>query len=101
MNLDVSSVMNGEVGRVLAKGEVDVSNADVLRTAVSALIERDGIQRVEVDLAEVPYIDSTGIGVLVGAKHRAAEVGKHMQAVNAQPNVARIFGMLGVDEIVG
>lgn len=101
MNLDVSSVVNGEVGRVLAKGEVDVSNADVLRTAVSALIERDGIERVEVDLAEVPYIDSTGIGVLVGAKHRAAEVGKSMRAVNAQPNVARIFGMLGVDEIVG
>lgn len=101
MNLDVSSVMNGSVGRVLAKGEVDVSNADVLRNAVTALIERDGVTCVEVDLADVPYIDSTGIGVLVGAKHRATEVGKEMRAVNAQPNVARIFGMLGVDEIVG
>lgn len=101
MNLEVSSVVDGATGRVLVKGEVDVSNADALRNAVSALLERDGVERVEVDLGQVPYIDSTGIGVLVGATHRAAEVGREVRAVNVQANVARIFGMLGVDEIVG
>ena len=51
---------------VLVDGEVDVSNADQLRDAIDARLEA-GTTRVVVDLSDVPYIDSTGIGVLVGA----------------------------------
>ena len=47
-------------------GEVDVSTASQLRDALNAALER-GSSKIEVDLSDAPYIDSTGIGVLVGA----------------------------------
>ena len=46
--------------------------------------------------SRAPYIDSTGIGVLVGAAHRAQEAGKQLVVASPQKNVARVLGLLGV-----
>lgn len=80
---------------VLVDGEVDVSNADELRAAVdAALAQAEG--ELVVDLSQTAYIDSTGIGVLVGAAHRAAEAGKKLVVARPQKNVARVLELLGV-----
>lgn len=77
-------------------GEVDVSNASELRDAIDAALA-DGAVEVEVDLADVAYIDSTGIGVLVGAAHRAQDAGGVLVVARPQRNVARVLSLLGVD----
>ena len=46
----------------------------------------------------MPYIDSTGIGVLVGAAHRAADQGTRLSVARPQRNVARVLGLLGVTD---
>ena len=48
--------------------------------------------------AVIAYIDSTGIGVLVGAAHRAQEQGATLVVARPQRNVARVLGMLGVEK---
>ena len=101
MNLSVKTEVESSRATVVVSGEVDVSNADSLRSAIDEALAADGVQAVDVDMADAPYIDSTGIGVLVGAAHRADEAGKALRVVRAQDNVSRIFGMLGVDEIIG
>ena len=100
MELDIRRTVSGDKGVVAVSGEVDVSNADALKEAVAAYLKDDAVHAIEVDLSQVPYIDSTGIGVLVGGLHRAEEAGKRLVATGVQPNVARIFGMLGVDGII-
>lgn len=80
---------------VAVAGEVDVSNADQLRAALDERLGADAPE-ISVDLSEVPYIDSTGIGVLVGAAHRCAERGVGFEVVEPQRNVARVLGLLGV-----
>jgi anti-sigma B factor antagonist len=101
MELSVSSATEAGKGRVVVKGEVDVSNAESVRVPIQRLVDDASVSEVEVDLTDVPYIDSTGIGVLVGASHRAADAGKGFKATGVQPNVERIFGMLGVEGIIG
>ena len=93
MSLSINT--SEDAGRVLVEGEVDVSNADELRDAVDAALALDAPE-VTVDLSQVPYIDSTGIGVLVGAAHRAADAGKKLVVASPQKNVARVLGLLGV-----
>ena len=80
---------------VAVAGEVDVSNADQLRAALDERLGA-GAPELTVDLAEVPYIDSTGIGVLVGAAHRVAEAGGTLVVARPQRNVERVLGLLGV-----
>lgn len=93
--LVTTSEKNGHVN-VSVEGEVDVSNAAELRSALATALE-GGVSTVEVDLAEVTYIDSTGIGVLVGFAHRASEVGVGHAVSNPQRNVHRVLSLLGVE----
>ena len=93
MSLSINTSV--DAARVLVEGEVDVSNADELRNAVDAALALDAPE-VTVDLSQVRYIDSTGIGVLVGAAHRAADAGKKLVVASPQKNVARVLGLLGV-----
>ena len=93
MSLSINTSV--DAARVLVEGEVDVSNADELRNAVDAALVLDAPE-VTVDLSQVSYIDSTGIGVLVGAAHRAADAGKKLVVASPQKNVARVLGLLGV-----
>lgn len=93
MSLTISS--GDAANKIVVEGEVDVSNAAQLRDAIDAALPT-AASELTVDLAEVPYIDSTGIGVLVGAAHRATEAGKKLVVARPQKNVARVLGLLGV-----
>lgn len=89
---------------VCVEGEVDVSNAPELREALDdALSEaaNEAQRHVMIDLAEVPYIDSTGIGVLVGTVHRAEEQGVTVSVARPQRNVARVLKLLGLSGELG
>lgn len=97
MSLTTSITSTGDARRVSVAGEVDVSNAPELREVIDAVII-DGVSSVSVDIADVSYIDSTGIGVLVGAAHRAADAGVAFAVTNPQRNVSRILSMLGMDD---
>jgi anti-sigma B factor antagonist len=85
---------------VSVTGEVDVSNADELRCALNEATHA-GTEAIEVDLSSVSYIDSTGIGVLVGAAHRAADANVDFAVLHPQRNVERVLAMLGVSEELG
>lgn len=93
MEILTTQAENGR--RLQVTGEVDVSNASKLRDAIDELLNQ-GVPSIDVDLSQVSYIDSTGIGVLVGAVHRASDAGLSLTASNPQRNVARVLDMLGV-----
>ena len=97
MALEISSEITDTKTIIRIEGEVDVSNASELRDALDTALA-DGAKEVEADFAEVAYIDSTGIGVLVGAAHRAQESGSVFVVANPQKNVERVFTLLGVDK---
>lgn len=97
MELGIKTDPKPECYTITVTGEIDISNADHLRNAVDMAFEQP-TERVELDLAEVSYIDSTGIGVLVGAAHHAVDHSKGFAVVNAQPGVMRVVQLLGVDQ---
>lgn len=100
MELTITTNPSPERYVVAVTGEIDISNADKLRNAIDLALEQP-TERVELDFSQVAYIDSTGIGVLVGAAHHAEEHGKRFVAVNAQPGVLRVAQLLGLDKEIG
>ena len=100
MSLTVSTKTQNNAAVVHVTGEVDVSCASQLRDALDSALEGE-IQSLEIDLGDVPYIDSTGIGVLVGGAHRAADAEVAFVVTHPQRNVARVLNMLGVNEELG
>ena len=93
MDLGISTNPTPELYTIKVTGEIDISNADSLRNAIDLALEQP-TEAVELDFAQVSYIDSTGIGVLVGAAHHA----KRFSCTNVQPPVMRVVQLLGVDQ---
>lgn len=96
MSISIEKSTQGSTVILAVTGEVDVSNASELRAQADAVLADGFTGELVVDLSGVPYIDSTGIGVLVGAAHRAQEAGASLAVANPQKNVERVLGLLGV-----
>lgn len=97
MELAITTHPSSERYLIAVEGEIDISNADKLRNAIDLALEQP-TERVELDFSQVPYIDSTGIGVLVGAARRASDRKRALSITGAQPNVLRVAQLLGVDK---
>jgi ABC-type transporter Mla MlaB component len=61
----------GNEAELLVHGEVDVATAPMMGTTLSAAVARHPF--VVVDLAQVPFIDSTGIGTLIDVANEPAQ----------------------------
>ena len=100
MELGITTTPTPERYLVSVSGEVDISNVGALRDHIDLALKQP-TSKLTLDFANVSYIDSTGIGVLVGAAHHAAEHKKGFEVINAQPNVMRVAQLLGVDGEIG
>ena len=100
MALTLKTGESAGISFVSVHGEVDVSCADELRTCISRVMEHES-KGIRIDVADMPYIDSTGIGVLVGAAHAAADQGITFELAHPQRNVARVLELLGVCDDLG
>lgn len=83
---------------VAASGEIDVSSAPQLRDVLVGLIE-GGDRRLIMDLDAVDFIDSTGLGVLVGAVRRARAADGDMRLVCSNSRLLKVFSVTGLDEV--
>ncbi len=79
-------------------GEIDVYTAPQLRERLIALVE-GGARQVVVDLGRVEFLDSTGLGVLVGALERLRVVNGELLLVCAQERLLKIFRITGLDRV--
>src|SRR5690606_31224716 len=81
-------------------GEIDVYTAPRLREAIVAAIE-DGHRRLIVDVEQVEFLDSTGLGVLVGALKRVRADGGSLDIVCTHERILKIFEITGLDKVFG
>lgn len=97
--MDVVSVgtMTDGTLPVVLRGEVEFTNAARLRETISTAIAGQRPSAVRVDMSEVAFLDSSGVGVLVDAMKAAWEIGATFQVVAPTPRVydqLRIAGLL-------
>jgi anti-sigma B factor antagonist len=79
-------------------GEIDVYTAPQLRERLIALIE-GGARHVIVNLDRVEFLDSTGLGVLVGALKRLRGVEGELILACGQERLLKIFRITGLDRV--
>jgi anti-sigma B factor antagonist len=96
--------LDGGVAVVRVSGEVDVATCGVLRDGLLRVVGDEYYRGVVVNLAGVTFIDSTGIGVLLGVWHRArasdhsmalAAPSRHVQGILDTTGLAKVFPIFG------
>ncbi len=79
-------------------GEIDVATAPRLREQLLKVVNDQRFQIV-VDLTDVDFIDSTGLGVLIGALKRVRTHGGNLALVCTEPRILKVFEITGLDQV--
>lgn len=100
MNLSIKTE-NADGQHILhLNGEVDAFTAQQLRDQLIPLVQQgDGI-KVAVVLEHVSYMDSTGIGIFIGALKAAAQSKSQILLEKVPPRIDRLFRITGLHEII-
>ena len=100
MELSLDSHTDGPFDVIEVGGEIDVYTAPRLREAIVAAIEADHT-RLIIDVEKVEFLDSTGLGVLVGALKKVRADGGTLDIVCTQERILKIFDITGLDKVFG
>jgi anti-sigma B factor antagonist len=81
---------------IALNGEVDIYTVDLLKEKLEAVKEVDD-RSIVFDLEKLDYIDSTGLGALIGVKGKNPQAS--IKVTNMKSNVSRLFEITGLNKI--
>lgn len=97
--LDVDAWLDEGRSVVELIGELDVYSAPRLREVLDRL-PSDARRRVAVEMSRLDFLDSSGLGALVGAMKRAQALGGGLCLVGAQERVLKMFRITGLVRVM-
>lgn len=98
LSIDLKTENGGSTLIFKLRGSLDLATAPTVRAALGDATE-NGNHDLIVDLTQLEFLDSTGLGVLIGAHRRAAERGGSFRLVISDGPISRLLnitGLLGV-----
>ncbi|MCM3666763.1 anti-sigma factor antagonist [Mesobacillus subterraneus] len=99
MNISIDVKETESVLAVKVNGEIDAYTAPQLREKLFPLSEKEGVKMV-VDLSEVNYMDSTGLGVFVGVFKNVRAHNGEFKIVGLSERLQRLFEITGLADII-
>ena len=91
---------NGESLLVYLSGEIDHCCAEKLRRELENLLRDQNVRRLMMDFSRVSFMDSAGIGMLIGRYKTMAERNGSMYIRAMKPSVKKLFYMSGLHRII-
>lgn len=80
-------------------GEVDISNADEFRNELNEAYEQEAAD-LKINLSGLSYIDSTGLGVIIGIFGKVKEDGHTISLVEPRDNVKKLLRITNLDKVL-
>ena len=85
---------------VTMSGELDENNALYSKTTLDDLFLNTGFNQVIIDLSELDFMDSTGVGILIGRYKKLKERSIPIYICNPSKHAEKIFNMTGLYNIM-
>jgi anti-sigma B factor antagonist len=89
---------DGTVATLVLDGELDMATAPDLTHCFHLLVD-EGQVRVVADLSRLEFVDSTGLGALVGGLKRLREHGGDLALKDPKPMVTKLLALTGLDKV--
>ena len=84
---------------IAVQGELDLFTAPELRARINEAVD-EGTRQLVIDLSETAFLDSTGLGVLLGALKRIRSCQGQLVIIDSDENLLRTFRVAGIDQIL-
>ena len=99
MLLRVDCSTEADSADITAHGEIDLATVNTLRSAITKAMHA-GANHLTLNLNTVTYIDSSGLGTLIGAHKRLASSGGTLTVRCSQPRILRLLSITGLDRVL-
>jgi anti-sigma B factor antagonist len=98
VDLSLETRQVGDRTVVTVGGEIDVYTAPTLRDKITELVNA-GHHTILVDMEQVEFLDSTGLGVLVGGLKKVRAQNGSMELICSQDRLLKIFRITGLAKV--
>jgi len=80
--------------------EIDHHSAERLRVQIDAAFEKSSCRHIILDFSQVRFMDSSGIGMIIGRYKNAEKRGGKLYITGMNQDMGRIFGISGLAKII-
>jgi stage II sporulation protein AA (anti-sigma F factor antagonist) len=98
VDLELKLIRNTLIIRL--KGEFDMLKAEKIRRQIDERLQDDQVRNLVFNLEKVSFVDSSGLGVIIGRYKKIKEKNGSMYIVGAQPVVEKILVLSGINKLV-
>lgn len=98
--MEIISSMKDGVLYVKLIGDIDHHTAKSVREAVDELITRNNPAELSLDLSAIDFMDSSGLGLVLGRYKKQSDIGGKMKILNPSKRIMRILQLAGVEKII-
>lgn len=98
--MDLRIAQKGNILIVSIDGEIDHHSSEAIRSKVDAKLTSAGVKDIIFDFSKVSFMDSSGIGMLLGRYKNAVRVGGKVWIASVNNTVKRILDMSGVLRLI-
>lgn len=96
----LTHVRRRDVLVVRLEGELDQCTASGIRRDIDSLLDDPGIRHLVLDMARMPFMDSSGIGVILGRYRMLSLRGGTVALMRLSPQVRRVYELSGMAQVV-
>ena len=99
MKRDVVILNEGTTLRAVLPCDIDHHRAKIIRREIDGAMERNMPQRLVLDFSEVSFMDSSGIGLIIGRTEQARKCGATVEILGASDELMRLMRICGIERI--
>lgn len=97
--MPVKITVSGEVVTAFLDGEIDHHTASVIRNEIDAAVEKNIPTMLVLDFRDVSFMDSSGIGLVMGRYKVLKPLGAELHVTNTSPQIGKVMRLAGLDRL--
>lgn len=96
--LSISQEKMSDAVKIVLSGEVDIYTSQQLKDRLYSVLDEEKTDLL-IDCSQLNYIDSTGLGIFVGALKKAKQYDRKISLTNLKDNIKKLFIITGLDKV--
>ena len=96
----LKSILSGRTLTVFLDGDIDHHSAREIRSRIDTKVFIQRPDELILDLSRVCFMDSSGLGLILGRYAKAAELGIRFKVANPTPEIRRILDLAGTERLI-
>ena len=99
--MEISVIIRSRTLIASLSGELDHHSAKEVKSMIEELIKNRGVKNLIFDFSNLSFMDSSGIGVVIGRYKLISSMGGRVAIVSHSRNINRLLTMSGINKLIG